>query len=207
MQNNETGKRLIQARLDRGGQEALLAAVRGVIAEAPLYTPTMPRSGKPMSVLMTNCGPLGWMSDKQGGYRYQATHPVTGQPWPPFPPLLLQLWADLAAYPAPPEACLVNYYGPGARMGLHQDKDETDFSAPVLSVSLGDTALFRIGGTTRRAPTRALELESGDVLLLGGCDRLAYHGVDRISAGSSDLLSEGGRFNLTLRRVTQPPAP
>ncbi|MGE3528947.1 MAG: alpha-ketoglutarate-dependent dioxygenase AlkB [Methyloceanibacter sp.] len=185
-------------------QAALLVAIREVIAEAPLFIPTMPRSGHPMSVRMTNCGPLGWVTDKERGYRYQATHPVTGRPWPPMPSMLLALWRDLARYPAPPEACLVNYYGEGAKMGLHQDKDEEDFAAPVLSVSLGDTGIFRVGGRTRKDPARSLELKSGDVVVLGGEDRLAYHGIDRVLAGSSDLLAEGGRFNLTLRRVTEP---
>jgi alkylated DNA repair protein (DNA oxidative demethylase) len=193
-----------QGRLDRGAQAALLAGLRAVIATAPLFTPTMPRSGKPMSVRMTNCGPLGWVTDKERGYRYQATHPVTGKPWPAMPLLLLDLWHDIAGYPAPPEACLVNYYAGDAKMGLHQDRDEEDFAAPVLSVSLGDSAVFRVGGQSRKGPTQTFELKSGDVFLLAGGDRLAFHGIDRILPGSSDLLAEGGRFNLTLRRVTKP---
>jgi alkylated DNA repair protein (DNA oxidative demethylase) len=191
-------------RLDRGVQNTLLAALRRVIAEAPLFTPTMPRSGNPMSVRMTNCGPLGWVTDKERGYRYQATHPETGKPWPPIPQMLLDLWDGVADYPFPPQACLVNYYTGSAKMGLHQDKDEEDFSAPVLSVSLGDTGLFRVGGRSRKDPTRTIELKSGDVVVLGGEDRLAYHGIDRILQGTSDLIPEGGRFNLTLRRVTTP---
>jgi alkylated DNA repair protein (DNA oxidative demethylase) len=190
--------------LAREGQIALLAAISEVIAEAPLFTPTMPRSGKPMSVRMTNCGLLGWVTDKERGYRYQATHPKTGKPWPPIPAALLELWRELARYPAPPEACLVNYYAESAKMGLHQDKDEEDFAAPVLSVSLGDTGIFRLGGRSRKDPTRAFELKSGDVVVLGDTDRLAFHGIDRILAGTSDLVPEGGRFNLTLRRVTKP---
>jgi alkylated DNA repair protein (DNA oxidative demethylase) len=190
-------------RLDRQVQIALLAALRDVIAEAPLFTPTMPRSGNPMSVRMTNCGPLGWVTDKERGYRYQKTHPVTGRPWPAIPQMLLDLWTEVARY-APPEACLVNYYAGEARMGLHQDKDEEDFAAPVLSVSLGDTGIFRVGGTSRKDPTTKYELKSGDVVVLGGEDRLAYHGIDRILAGTSDLIPEGGRFNLTLRRVSKP---
>jgi alkylated DNA repair protein (DNA oxidative demethylase) len=191
-------------RLDRAAQGALLTEIRRIIAEAPLFTPAMPRSGKEMSVRMTNCGPLGWVTDKERGYRYQPTHPVTGKPWPPMPKLLLDLWEEVAGYPAPPEACLVNYYAGAAKMGLHQDKDEEDFAAPVLSVSLGDTAIFRIGGRSRKDPTRALELKSGDVVVLGGEGRLAYHGIDRVLPGTSGLLAEGGRFNLTLRRVTKP---
>jgi len=190
--------------LGRSEQEALLAALRLAIAQAPLFTPTMPRSGKPMSVRMTNCGPLGWVTDKQHGYRYQPVHPETGKPWPPIPPRLLDLWREVGGYAAPPEACLVNYYAASAKMGLHQDKDEEDFAAPVLSVSLGDTGIFRVGGRSRKDPTKKFELKSGDVVLLVGEDRLAYHGIDRILAGTSDLLPEGGRFNLTLRRVTKP---
>ncbi len=188
--------------LDRGAQEALLADILAVIAQAPLYAPRVP-GGKPMSVRMTNCGPLGWVTD-ESGYRYQATHPVTGAAWPPMPPSLLAIWRALAACPHPPQACLVNHYGAGARMGLHQDRDEEEFSAPVVSVSLGDACLFRLGGVRRKDPTRSFRLSSGDVMVLAGPLRLAYHGVDRIVPGSSTLLPDGGRINLTLRRVTRP---
>ena len=191
-------------RLDRSAQGALLTEIRRIIAEAPLFTPTMPRSGNPMSVRMTNCGPLGWVTDKERGYRYQSTHPVTGKPWPPMPQLLLDLWNEVSGYPAPPEACLINYYAGTAKMGLHQDKDEEEFAAPVLSVSLGDTGIFRVGGKSRKDPTQTFELKSGDVVVLGGEDRLAHHGIDRVLPGTSELLPEGGRFNLTLRRVTKP---
>ena len=194
----------LPGKLKDAEQAKLLDALRAVMEEAPLFTPTMPRSGKPMSVRMTNCGPLGWVTDKERGYRYQATHPVTGKPWPAMPDALLKLWREVAGYPADPEACLVNYYGGDAKMGLHQDKDEEDFAAPVVSVSLGDSALFRVGGLSRKEETRALELKSGDVVVLGGDDRLAYHGVDRILPGTSALLPEGGRLTVTLRRVTKP---
>jgi alkylated DNA repair protein (DNA oxidative demethylase) len=197
-----SGLRILPGYFDRPAQEALLAAVREVMRQAPLFTPRMPKSGKPMSVRMTNCGPLGWVTDERG-YRYQPTHPETGAPWPPMPDIVLKAWADLARYPHPPEACLVNHYGPRARMGLHQDRDEADFSAPVVSFSLGDTCLFRIGGTTRGDATRSLRLASGDALVLGGEARLAFHGVDHILPGTSTLLTEGGRINLTLRRVTR----
>jgi DNA oxidative demethylase len=155
-----------------------------------------------MSVRMTNCGPLGWMTDEKG-YRYQETHPATGAPWPPIPGILLEAWRELAFYPRPPQACLVNFYGPDARMGLHQDRDEEDFDAPVVSLSLGDICMFRIGGTTRQAPTRSFRLASGDAVVLGGEARLVFHGVDRVIPGTSRLLAEGGRINLTLRRVTR----
>lgn len=164
----------------------------------------MPRSGKPMSVMMTNCGPLGWVTDAERGYRYQPVHPESGAPWPPMPEIFLKAWKELSGYPHPPEACLINVYAPTARMGLHQDKDEQDFAAPVVSLSLGDTALFRIGGTKRSDPTQSVRLASGDAVVLGGAGRLAYHGVDRIMPGTSTLLPEGGRINLTIRRVTPP---
>ena len=204
-QADHDGLRILPGYFDRPAQEALLAAVREVLRRAPLFTPRMPRSGKPMSVRMSNCGPLGWVTDERG-YRYQPTHPETGVPWPPMPDIALAAWAALARYPHPPEACLVNFYGPAARMGLHQDRDEDDFSAPVVSFSLGDTCLFRVGGSKRSDPTRSLRLASGDALVLGGEARLAFHGVDRIMPGTSTLLPEAGRINLTLRRVTRPGA-
>ena len=163
----------------------------------------MPVSGKPFSVEQTNFGPLGWMSDTRG-YRYETVHPMNAKPWPAIPDTLLSLWDACAGYVAPPECCLVNLYRGGARMGLHQDKDEAAVDAPVLSVSLGDEALFRIGGESRRGPTQSLKLKSGSVLMFGGPARLAFHGIDRIAPGSSALIPGGGRINLTLRRVTKP---
>lgn len=194
------GFRHLVGHLDPARQEVLLGLVRAVLEVAPLYAPTMPRTGKPFSVRMSNCGPLGWVSDK-GGYRYQAHHPETGRPWPPIPDLLLQIWREVGGYSALPEACLINYYAAGARMGPHRDADEEDVRAPVVSVSLGDDATFHIGGLTRSGPKRRLLLRSGDVVVLGGAARLAYHGIDRIHAGTSSLIAEGGRINLTLRRV------
>src|SRR5262249_45601098 len=198
-----SGFGVVPGYLDRASQEALLAALRDVFASAPLYTPRLPRTGKPMSVRMSNCGPLGWVTDEVG-YRYQPEHPETGRPWPPMPRIALPAWQALADYPHPPASCLVNYYGPTAKMGLHQDRDENDFAAPVVSLSLGDTCMFRIGGCQRGDPVRTIRLASGDALVLSGKARLAFHGVDRILPGSSTLLAEGGRINLTLRRVSIP---
>jgi len=181
------GIRHLPGYLDHPAQEALVEAIRAVVAEAPLYTPVMPGTGKEMSVRMTNCGSLGWVTDKQRGYRYQSTHPVTGHPWPAMPQQLLDLWGDIAGYEKSPEACLVNFYGDDASMGLHQDRDEQDLKAPVLSVSLGNTLSFK--------------LASGDIVVLGGEGRLCFHGVDRIYPATSTLLKNGGRINLTLRRV------
>jgi DNA oxidative demethylase len=201
---NHQSLRLVPGYLGRDGQERLLAALREVLRAAPLYRPRMPRSGKPLSVCMSNCGPLGWITD-EAGYRYEPRHPETGKPWPPMPNLVLQAWHDLSGYAHAPEACLINYYSADARMGLHQDRDETDFAAPVVSLSLGDSCLFRVGGTRRSDATRSFRLASGDALVLGGEARLAFHGVDRILPGTSTLIGEGGRFNLTLRRVSAPP--
>jgi DNA oxidative demethylase len=188
--------------LDRAAEEALRDEVLAILKRAPPFRPRMPRTGKPFSVMMSNCGTLGWVSDERG-YRYQATHPETGAPWPAIPSLLLAAFASLAPDAPPPEACLINLYDPAARMGLHQDRDEEELATPVVSVSLGDTALFRVGGLQRNAPTRSFRLASGDAMSLAGEGRLAFHGVDRIIAGSSTLLPEGGRINLTLRRVTK----
>jgi len=193
--------RHIREYLSSADQRSLLLEVRAVIAHAPLYRPTMPRTGKPFSVAMTNCGRLGWVSDRDGGYRYQKIHPETGEPWPAMPAAILDIWRALSDHSAPPEACLINYYRPGARLGLHRDEDEMDFSAPVVSISLGADARFRLGGLRRRDPSKTITLSSGDVLVLEGATRLAYHGIDRILDGGNELLSEGGRFNLTLRRV------
>jgi alkylated DNA repair protein (DNA oxidative demethylase) len=201
----ERGLRFFSRRLNDAEQRALALEVFTLVEEAPFYRPVTPW-GKPMSVEMTNLGPLGWVSSS-AGYGYQPTHPVTGARWPPIPGRLMNLWAELADEHTAPDACLVNLYRAGARMGLHQDKDEADFSIPVLSVSLGDTAAFRVGGQSRRSPTRSIWLASGDVCVLSGADRLAFHGIERVVAGSSDLIPGGGRLNLTLRRVTPRPAP
>lgn len=193
--------------IDERHQFEILAAILGVVDEAPLFRPTMPRSGRPFSVAMTSCGPLGWVSDSSG-YRYQATHPVTGRQWPPIPAPVMAIWRAVSNYPHDPEACLVNYYEPAARMGMHRDGDEQDFNAPVVSISLGDDCRFRVGGLDRGGPTHSFRLRSGDVAVLGGESRLAYHGVDRIYPGTSRLIAphfpQGGRINLTLRRVTIP---
>jgi DNA oxidative demethylase len=190
--------------LDRAAQEALRDEVMAILELAPPFRPRMPRTGKPFSVMMSNCGSLGWVSDERG-YRYQATHPENRRPWPAIPSQLVAAFSAIAPDALPPEACLINLYDPAARMGLHQDRDEEELSAPVVSLSLGDTALFRVGGLQRKAPTRSFRLGSGDAMSLAGEGRLAFHGVDRIIAGSSTLLPQGGRINLTLRRVTRAP--
>lgn len=195
------GLRHYPSYLDEATQHDLLEELRAAVQQAPLFTPEMPRTGKPFSVRMTNLGPLGWVSDRAGGYRYQATHPATGAPWPPMPAIVRATWDALFAGASEPEACLLNWYEISARMGLHQDCDEEAFDAPILSLSLGDTGLFRYGGLSRRDPTRSFRLASGDALVIGGPARLIFHGVDRVEPGTSDLLPNGGRINLTVRRV------
>lgn len=194
-----SGFTLLPGRLDAAAQAALVETVLAAAEAAPFHHQATP-GGKVMSVAMTGLGPLSWVTDAVG-YRYEAINPRTGRPWPPMPAILEDLWRELADPVVPADACLVNLYRGDARMGLHRDQDEADFAFPVLSVSLGDTAIFRIGGLKRTDPTRSVRLASGDVCLLAGDSRLAFHGVDRILAGSSRLVPGGGRINLTLRRA------
>ncbi|WP_036287084.1 alpha-ketoglutarate-dependent dioxygenase AlkB [Methylocystis sp. ATCC 49242] len=193
--------------LDGRAQEALAREIAEVIAQAPLFVSLMPKSGLPMSVRMTNCGPLGWMSDKDKGYRYEPRHPETSEPWPPMPQMLLDTWDALTGYPKPPEACLVNVYSDDAKMGLHQDRDEADFDAPILSLSLGADCRFRLSGPRRADKSIAFVLAAGDALVLSGPSRRSFHGVDRIlptvhAELPAPLAGVGARVNLTLRRVT-----
>jgi DNA oxidative demethylase len=200
------GVRFLAEHFDARAQAALLASIQDVLEHAPYFRPTMPRTGKPFSVAMSNCGDLGWVSDKDRGYRYQATHPDTGRPWPKMPQVLTELWRYVSGYPGPAEACLINFYDSArnetCKMGSHVDRDEADFSAPVVSVSLGDDAVFHVGGPQRTDPKSRVTLRSGDVLLFGGPARLCHHGIDRVLPGTSLLLPQGGRINLTMRRVT-----
>lgn len=184
--------------LDPGAQAALVEDLRRVAEAAPPRRPVTPW-GKEMSVAMTSAGRVGWVTDRKG-YRYEPLQP-DGAPWPPIPDAALGIWRAVSGWPDDPDCMLLNHYGEGAKMGLHRDADEGEFAAPVVSVSLGDPARFRIGGPTRKGPTAAIELRSGDVLVMGGASRLAYHGVDRIDYGASPLLPKGGRINLTMRVV------
>ncbi|MCL4118910.1 UNVERIFIED_CONTAM: hypothetical protein GTU68_004837 [Idotea baltica] len=176
----------------------MIAELREVVRKAPMYSPKV-QSGAQMSVRITAAGKYGWFSD-QHGYRYIDHHP-TGAKWPDIPNDISKIWEKLISDTRLPDCCLINFYGEGAKMGLHQDKDENDFVYPVLSISLGDSALFRVGGEKRGGKTQSMWLESGDVVVMGGQARLAYHGIDRIKFGSSRLLGSNGRLNLTLRVV------
>lgn len=193
------GFRLVPAALDTDRQASLVACVMNALAISPPYRPMTPW-GKPMSVEQSSFGPLGWITDARG-YRYEPRHPLTGEAWQAMPQALLDLWSRHAGCSIAPDSCLINLYRGEARMGLHQDADEADLSVPVLSISLGDTAVFRLGGAARGDPSRTVRLSSGDICVLDGASRHFFHGVDRILAGSSRLIPGGGRINLTLRRA------
>lgn len=195
---NLNGCQVYKGYLDQIAQKNLVDDIRTITAQAPLYSPQTPW-GKPMSVKMTAAGKYGWYSDRDG-YRYMPKHP-RGTNWPTIPESINLIWKTLCPINPDPECCLVNFYGSDAKMGLHQDKDEKCFDHPVLSISLGDDALFRIGGLQKTDPTKSIWLSSGDVLVMSEASRLAYHGVDRIKFGSSQLLKFGGRINITLRVV------
>jgi alkylated DNA repair protein (DNA oxidative demethylase) len=190
------GFRLFDGLLGRVAQEAMVADLRAVAEAAPFFRPVT-RRGQPLSVRMTSAGRLGWVSDRRG-YRYETRHP-SGMAWPPIPASVLAVWDEVAPEARAPDSCLVNWYAPEARMGMHQDRDEADLSQPVVSISLGDDATFRIGNAERGGQTESLRLRSGDVVVMGGVARLTFHGVDRILAGTSDLLGRPGRINVTLR--------
>ena len=183
-------------------EAGLLAAINEIEGEAPfrrMFTP----GGHQMSVAMTNCGSAGWVTDPSG-YRYDGIDPDSGKPWPAMPPAFRELAAQAAVAGSfenfAPDACLINRYAPGARMSLHQDKDELDFSAPIVSVSLGLRAIFLFGGPKRADKPRRYRLEHGDVVVWGGPARLAYHGVLPLRDGEHPLLGRR-RVNLTFRRV------
>jgi DNA oxidative demethylase len=180
----------------------LIAALRDIVAQAPFRHMLTP-GGHQMSVAMTNCGSAGWVTDRSG-YRYDANDPETGQPWPPIPRPFREL-AEKAADHArfrgfSPDACLINRYQPGARMSLHQDRDEHDFDAPIVSVSLGLPTIFLFGGLKRSDRPRRFRLEHADVVVWGGPARLVFHGVAPLADGEHPLLGRQ-RINLTFRKA------
>lgn len=186
----------------RGEAPALLAAVEAVAAAAPFRHLVTP-GGYAMSVAMTNCGQVGWVSDRRG-YRYDPVDPQTGRPWPAMPPVFGDLAQRAAAAAGfadfAPDACLVNRYAPGARLSLHQDRDEAALAAPIVSVSLGLPAIFLWGGGARADRTRRIPLVQGDVVVWGGPSRLAFHGVAPLAEGAHPLTG-CYRYNLTFRRA------
>ena len=196
---NVRGVNVFKGLLSKDEQLAMVEDLRAVAQAAPFFTPKT-ASGQLMSVKMTSAGRFGWVSDAKG-YRYEPQHP-SGVAWPEIPQSVLAVWNAVSRSERSPESCLINYYSSSAKMGLHQDRDEKDFSAPVVSISLGDSALFRIGNETRGGSTESVWLESGDVCVLGGPARLLFHGIDRVKPSTSTLLTNGGRINVTLRVVT-----
>lgn len=182
--------------LDRDAQDAMVGDLRRLAGTAPFRQYETP-GGRRLSVRMSAAGALGWVTDRSG-YRYDRAQP-DGRDWPEIPESVLAVWREVSGVARLPDSCLVNFYGKTARMGLHQDRDEAETIWPVVSISLGDEALFRVGGAERGGPTKSIWLTSGDVAVLAGPSRLAYHGIDRIRFRSSDLLPEGGRINVTLR--------
>jgi len=192
------GVLIVQGFLGPSRQVEVIEEIRDIAKRAPLFSPSTRRGGK-MSVAMTSAGKYGWFSDVRG-YRYEPRHPAGG-PWPPIPAALLDIWHALIDARRDPDCCLINHYAEGARMGMHRDNDEADFGWPVVSVSLGDDGLFRVGNPTRGGKTGSVWLKSGDVAILAGPARRVYHGVDRIRFRSSQLLRQGGRINLTMRVV------
>lgn len=198
MVNVIRGARWLPRHVARAAQEEIVRDIRDVVRRAPMARPET-RFGRKMSVLMTSAGRLGWVSD-QRGYRYEAAQ-TGGARWPEIPATLLGVWESVTGLARMPDCCLINYYSENTKMGLHQDRDEGNFVWPVVSLSLGDDALFRIGGQERGGKTESIWLGSGDVVVLAGESRLAYHGIDRIRFGSSTLLPKGGRLNVTMRVV------
>jgi DNA oxidative demethylase len=202
------GFHYLPAFFDEEAQVTMIRDVQSVLARAPLFVQAMPRTGAPLSVRMSNAGEFGWVTDREHGYRYQKTHPETGEPWPAIPERLLRVWTDVTGEVTPPNLCLINYYDSDARLGLHQDRGDSSLEAPVVSISLGDDATFVVGGLSRKDPVRRLDLKSGDLIWFGGPSRLIFHGVEGIRRGTSSLLqrvgfAEDGRINLTLRRVNR----
>ena len=197
------GLSLFSGVVDLPGQRRLFVALEEVLKAAPPIQ-NRTKGGGQTSAAMTNCGDVGWWSDAKG-YRYTAASPATGLPWPPIPKAFSELiqvvtaksqWPDFR-----PDACLINWYGAGAKMGLHQDRDEADFFQPIVTVCLGDSADFMVGGFARSDKATALKVHSGDVLIMGGASRMRFHGIRKIYPGTSPLAEIVGRYSLTFRKA------
>lgn len=195
---------LFKSKLTKEAQQEILAAARRVVRQAPLFRPTMPVSGQPFGYSMTNCGDLGWIADKNG-YRYQDNHPDTGKSFPAMPKAIQELALALAEGTGNgdfyPESCLLNFYSKGQKLGLHQDNTEQNLSAPIISVSLGDTGIFILGGKHRTDETKHYIIQSGDCIVMSGESRNYFHAFKGVVPNTSSLLRNGGRLNLTIRQV------
>ena len=186
-----------------GRDTAVFSALKRILEAAP-PTHARTRGGGTTSAAMTNCGRVGWWSDARG-YRYQELHPVTQRPWPPIPNEFLETVKSITSHtPWPdflPDACLINYYGPKAKLGLHQDRDERDFAHPIVTLCLGDDADFLIGGLSRADRATAFVVSHGDAIVMGGESRMRFHGVRKIYSGTSPLAGIAGRYSLTFRKA------
>lgn len=195
---------LFKSKLTREAQAEIRDAARTVVSQAPLFRPTMPGSGQPFSYTMTNCGELGWVADRQG-YRYQQNHPDTGKRFPVMPQVIQELALALALETGNsgfrPESCLLNFYRKGQKLGLHQDNTENNLSAPIVSISLGDSGVFILGGFHRADETKQYIIQSGDCIVMSGESRSYFHSFKGIMTNTSSLLKNGGRLNLTIRQV------
>lgn len=195
---------LFKSSLTTEAQKEIRSAARAVVSQAPLFRPTMPGSGQPFSYLMTNCGDLGWVADRDG-YRYQSNHPVTNKLFPAMPQVIKELATALAKEIGNndfcPESCLLNFYRKGQKLGLHQDNTEKNLSAPIISISLGDTGIFILGGKQKSDETKQYIVQSGDCIVMSGESRSYFHSFKGIIPNTSSLLKNGGRLNLTIRQV------
>lgn len=200
----EQGFFLFKSKLTKVAQQEIRDAARVIVSQAPLFRPTMPGSDQPFNYVMTNCGDLGWVADRYG-YRYQSNHPETGKRFPAMPQVIQDLALALAKETGNgdfcPESCLLNFYSKGAKLGLHQDNTEKNLSAPIISISLGDTGIFVLGGEHRADETKEYILQSGDCIVMSGESRNYFHSFKGIVPNTSSLLKNGGRLNLTIRQV------
>lgn len=203
MTTKNQGFFLLKSKFTESVQQEILIAARTVVKQAPLFRPTMPNS-QPFNYSMTNCGELGWVADRHG-YRYQQVHPNTLKVFPAMPQIIKNLAVEIAIETGnelfQPQSCLINFYSKGEKLGLHQDSTENNLSAPIISISLGDTGIFLLGGKLRNDATKQYIVQSGDVIVMGGESRNFFHAFKGTIPNTSNLLKNGGRLNLTIRQV------